>query len=367
MSICGSGRSLSDAEKQELAKQKAQDKLVSQAIKESSTSNVIKLLLLGTGECGKSTIFKQMKLIYGAGFSLEETNRYKDVIYRNCLECIRILVNNMNKLGITYEQPNNAARADKIAKIPEQQVLLNAGSLLTPELGREIKAIWKDGGIQACFQRRSQFQLIDSADYYLDDIERIATPNYIPTEQDLLRSRSKTVGIVEEDFIIDKHRFKTIDVGGQRNERRKWIHAFDDVTCVVFITSLSEYDQKLVEHEDTWRMAESLMLFEEICEMKYFKNTPIILFFNKVDLFKVKIQKVDPKDTCFPDYTGGKNYDNALKYFQEEFLKKNKVRTRSIYSKETCATDKNLMRGILDTVKKHILELNLQKANLLSS
>ena len=33
------------------------------------------------------------------------------------------------------------------------------------------------------------------------------------------------------------------DVGGQRNERRKWIHCFDNVTAVIFVTAISEYDQ----------------------------------------------------------------------------------------------------------------------------
>ena len=54
------------------------------------------------------------------------------------------------------------------------------------------------------------------------------------------------------------------DVGGQRNERRKWIHCFEDVTAVIFVAAISEYDQKLFEDGATNRMVEALELFEEV-------------------------------------------------------------------------------------------------------
>jgi hypothetical protein len=123
---------------------------------------------------------------------------------------------------------------------------------------------------------------------------------------------------------------------------------------------LSEYDLKLIEDDETWRMMESLMLFEEICDMKWFRQTAIIIFFNKEDQFSEKIKIVDPKDTCFPEYSGGKNYNAALKYIQEEFTKRNKIKTRSVYPRVTCATDKNLMKKIFDTVKTHILDVNMK-------
>ena len=40
---------------------------------------------------------------------------------------------------------------------------------------------------------------------------------------------------------------RMVDVGGQRSERRKWIHCFDHVTSVMFLVAISEYDQILVE------------------------------------------------------------------------------------------------------------------------
>jgi len=39
-----------------------------------------------------------------------------------------------------------------------------------------------------------------------------------------------------------------VDVGGQRSERRKWIHCFECVTCIIFLVAISEYDQVLYEN-----------------------------------------------------------------------------------------------------------------------
>lgn len=45
------------------------------------------------------------------------------------------------------------------------------------------------------------------------------------------------------------------DVGGQRSERKKWIHCFEGVTCIIFIAALSAYDMVLVEDDEVVRKA----------------------------------------------------------------------------------------------------------------
>ena len=81
---------------------------------------------------------------------------------------------------------------------------------------------------------------------------------------------------------------RRFDVGGQRNERRKWIHCFDNVNAVVFVASLSEFDQMLYEDETKNRLDEALELFGKISNSKWFAETAIILFLNKKDLFEKK-------------------------------------------------------------------------------
>lgn len=94
-----------------------------------------------------------------------------------------------------------------------------------------------------------------------------------------------------------------MDVGGQRNERKKWIHCFEDVTAVIFFVDTAAYNLTLLEDSRVNRLLESLALFEEICNCKYFTETPMILFLNKSDLLKQKIAKVDLGE-FFDDYKG---------------------------------------------------------------
>ena len=66
----------------------------------------------------------------------------------------------------------------------------------------------------------SEYHLEDNAAYYLNDLERIAAPDYVPTVEDILRSRDMTTGIVENKFTFKELTFKMVDVGGQRSERK---------------------------------------------------------------------------------------------------------------------------------------------------
>jgi hypothetical protein len=137
-----------------------------------------------------------------------------------------------------------------------------------------------------------------------------------------------------------------VDVGGQRNERRKWIHCFEDVTAIIFVAALSEYDQVLEEDNETNRMVESLKLFEDTINNDWFNRKPIILFLNKVDIFEKKLEhsNLGMSDThddttrtttrhaltwgwCvgdyFSEYKGGSDLAKAKKWVQEQYDSRN--------------------------------------------
>ncbi|XP_027571523.2 guanine nucleotide-binding protein G(i) subunit alpha [Chiroxiphia lanceolata] len=320
----------------------------------------VKLLLLGAGESGKSTIVKQMKIIHEDGYSEEECRQYRGVVYSNTIQSIVAIVRAMGRLRIPFGNP---ARADDA-----RQLFVLAGSAeegtLTAELSALIQRLWSDPGVQACFGRSREYQLNDSAAYYLNDLERISQHSYIPTQQDVLRTRVKTTGIVETHFTFKDLYFKMFDVGGQRSERKKWIHCFEGVTAIIFCVALSDYDLVLAEDEEMNRMHESMKLFDSICNNKWFTDTSIILFLNKKDLFEEKIRR-SPLTICYPEYPGSQTYEEAAAYIQSQFEELNRRRdTKEIYTHFTCATDTRNVQFVFDAVTDVIIKNNLKECGL---
>ncbi|XP_001641755.2 guanine nucleotide-binding protein G(i) subunit alpha [Nematostella vectensis] len=320
----------------------------------------VKLLLLGAGESGKSTIVKQMKIIHEHGYSKEECTQYKQVVYSNTIQSMIAIIRAMGTLKIEFGHPDRADDA--------REMFALAGSMedvkFTSELISIMKRLWSDSGIQACFARSREYQLNDSASYYLNALDRLGSPDYVPTEQDVLRTRVKTTGIVETHFTFKDLHFKMFDVGGQRSERKKWIHCFEGVTAIIFCVALSAYDLVLAEDEEMNRMMESMKLFDSICNNKWFTDTSIILFLNKKDLFAEKIVK-SPLTICFPEYTGSNTYEEAAAYIQMQFENLNKRKdTKEIYTHFTCATDTNNIQFVFDAVTDVIIKNNLKDCGL---
>jgi len=318
----------------------------------------VKLLLLGAGESGKSTIAKQMKIIHLQGFTTEERLTYKSIIYNNVLASMKTLVVAAKEKDI-HLGGDVAEAAERIGNIDAQ---FFAGTL-TSEIAADIKALWADSGIRQAYVRQSEFQLNDSAAYYFENVERLSAKDYVPNEQDVLRSRAKTTGIIETEFTLEKTKFRMVDVGGQRSERKKWMHCFQDVTAVIFCVALSEYDLKLYEHDQTNRMHESLKLFKEICNSKWFTETSVILFLNKKDLFAEKIKRIDLNVT-FPEYTGGLVYDNAVTFIKDKFLAQNENPKKHIYTHTTCATDTDNVQVVFNAVKDIVLQRILDESGI---
>jgi len=224
--------------------------------------------------------------------------------------------------------------------------------------------LWRDSGVQKCYARRREYQLSDSTHYFLTDIDRIAEPSYFPTDQDMLRVRVPTTGILEYPFDLESIVFRMVDVGGQKSERRKWIHCFENVTSIMFLVALSEYDQVLVEEDNQNRMEESKALFQHIVEYPYFQQSSVILFLNKKDLLEEKIKSSALKD-YFPHFNGReKDAQAAREFILQMFVELNPDPEKIIYSHFTCATDTENIRFVFAAVKDTILQANLREYNL---
>lgn len=340
----------------------ARSKQIEKNLKEDGiqAAKDIKLLLLGAGESGKSTIVKQMKIIHESGFTPEDFKQYRPVVFSNTIQSLVAILRAMPNLGISFTDEEREADAKMVMDVVSR---MEDTEPFSEELLAGMKRLWRDQGVGQCFARSNEYQLNDSAKYFMEALDRLGAKEYQPTTQDILRTRVKTTGIVEVHFSFKNLNFKLFDVGGQRSERKKWIHCFEDVTAIIFCVAMSEYDQVLHEDETTNRMQESLKLFDSICNNKWFGDTSIILFLNKKDLFEEKILR-SALTICFQEYTGAQEYGEAAAYIQAQFEAKNKSTTKEIYCHMTCATDTQNVQFVFDAVTDVIIANNLRGCGL---
>jgi len=275
--------------------------------------NHYKILLLGAGESGKSTVVKQLKMFYKGGIPFGERDEYRMNIRRNTVECMRALANATYNLGSGLKNPDSKALADRIMDIDITS---------TFDFGSDdadcVAKLWADPDIQSVYERRNEFWMLDAAPYYFANVHRIAEDDYVPSDEDMLMTRVRTTGIVETHFSEASINYTIVDVGGQRNERRKWLHCFDDVKAIIFLCGLCEYNQVMFEDVNTNRMHESLNLYADVCGNPLFANTPIFLFLNKKDVFEEMIRTTD-LSTCFDDYTFGCDAHQATQFIRKQF------------------------------------------------
>lgn len=356
------GACLSSASPEERAAAKASkniEKLMNDAL--IMESEKVKLLLLGAGESGKSTIFKQMRVLFGAPLSEDEKQQIKPVVYNNTIVSMKLLLQAV--LDMDYGDnvaTENKSNFDLIMAVDEN-------TEIDKDIGSAVKSLWVDPGILLAWKRRSEFQIVESVKYYFNEIDRIMKDDYVATQQDLLLARVRTSGIVTEKYVIDSKSFEMYDVGGQRNERKKWIHCFDDVTAVIFVAALSEFDQVLFEDSSTNRMVEAIALFDEICNNRHFQQSSMILFLNKKDLFEEKIVNVHiGEQEAFEDFStpfgADDYYDKGIEYFLKKFLVVNSNSDRQIYNHVTCATDSRNVEVVFNACKDIILRGNMDSA-----
>jgi len=178
---------------------------------------------------------------------------------------------------------------------------------------------------------------------------------YTPTVQDVLLARKATKGISEHEFLINDIPFCFVDVGGQRSQRQRWYQCFDNVRSILFLVASSEFDQVLFEDRRTNRLLESCNIFDTIVNNRAFERVSIILFLNKTDLLKEKIQLSDIKH-YFPQFKGNSRQLDDVQKFEIGLFDERRVdKSQPLFHHFTTAVDTQNIKFVFQAVKDTIL------------
>jgi len=345
------------------------------AKKKAGVHREFKLLLLGTGESGKSTILKQMQIIYGKEFDdVEFRKSYTALVYKNLLRSMVLIYEASTTLNLPIADSTLAGKVAKMVAIRDETF-----DTLEPAQAQTFIDFWVDKDVQELYSRRNEYYLPDSTKYFYQRVGQISDAAYVPDKNDIVRTRQATTGIHEYAFDIKDNNivFRMIDVGGQRSERRKWIHCFEHVTSIIFIVASSEYDQFLIEDGTKNRMEESIALFQHIVTYQWFRKATFILFLNKKDLLEEKIEGgKSPFGKFFPKspaphntpFTGdGSSVTSVQAFIQQMYIERagsDIGEQDRVFCHPTKATDTDQIEIVFAKVKKTIMLNALKSYNL---
>ncbi|RPD53855.1 heterotrimeric G protein alpha subunit 4 [Lentinus tigrinus ALCF2SS1-6] len=312
----------------------------------------VKILLLGASGSGKTTIFKQMRLVHHMPFSRQEIESYRQLIYLNVTDGLQSGISRMNTTGFFVSEENR----ELLRVVENCDRDLKDDQPFPSEYHHFIEWLWRDPNVQAVYRNGNEAGIPENLSYYSQNLDRLFDPHFQPNNQDILHAHVLSTGITETTFPLQtRHDLVLVDVGGSKSERRKWRYCAEGASAVLFVVNLAGYNQFMREDEDTNQMEDALALWEKTCRDPSLANTVLILLLNKCDLFEEKIAYADIKN-FFPDYKGPSGDPEAgRKYFRNKFRDISReifaAQKRNFHCHYTTATNTMNIRLVMASVQ----------------
>eukprot|EP00484_Ammonia_sp_Unknown_P022731 CAMPEP_0197028172 /NCGR_PEP_ID=MMETSP1384-20130603/7921_1 /TAXON_ID=29189 /ORGANISM="Ammonia sp." /LENGTH=646 /DNA_ID=CAMNT_0042457137 /DNA_START=39 /DNA_END=1979 /DNA_ORIENTATION=- len=311
------------------------------------------ILLLGCAQSGKSTIMKQIRRLFGDGYSEKDRVKFIPVVHE-------FAVQQMVKLMDIVDERKNIGLNLKALKA-KQYIQQMSDAVLDHKVSAAIKYLWQQECLQQVYQVviATDMRLNRNARYFWDDLDRILDRKYLPNDTDILRVPHKPSRVTEEKYSHKHGTYNVINLGGQRSDWKKWISCFSHVDAVIFVASLDCYNMELSNYAEaiineyiagvcglalhcipndvqniilkycnelgvgsTNAMDEQLNFFQQICDHRALEQTKIVLCLNKFDLFYKKCGQY-PITEC-PAlrnyYRSLRNADECVEYIRDRFF-----------------------------------------------
>ncbi|EJF60188.1 G-protein alpha subunit [Dichomitus squalens] len=237
----------------------------------------------------------------------------------------------------------------------------------------DMKAIWEDATVREMLLRKG-VRMETTPGFFLNDIDRIASRSYQPSDDDVVRARLRTLGVQEHKIKFASgpaagSEWCIYDVGGSRTQRIAWYPYFDDCDAIIFLAPISCFDERLAEDRRVNRLEDSFMLWKAVVSSKLLAKTSIVLFLNKCDLLEQKLLNgVRIKEYVHSYGDRPNDLEHATKYFAQHFrdiLRKHSPEPRPFRVHMTSVVDTKATAVTLSVVEEGILRDHLTRADLL--
>ena len=317
----------------------------------SFDKNDIKILLIGAGESGKSTLVKQVKRIYCGGFLTRERESFKDILSTSIISDMQILVDVM--INSTYKYSSDIEPAVQAIKSLDPQETIDS------TIADILLQVWNDQAMSMVYSESKSLGIAENFEYFMGKIKEIAKSDYVPSDLDILKARIRSIGHSDMKVMINDIKTKIVDIGGQKSERKHWENCFKGLNYIVFVHSLSDFDQVLFEDGETSRTTDSLKIFESLFCHTLLKNLPIFIIFNKTDLFESKLKTSWEAFTkVYEGYEGKKgDIEQCTNHVKKAFEKRiPKDRNGWIDFSFTCAMDDVSVSKSIEALSRHCVD-----------
>ncbi|KAF9067094.1 guanine nucleotide binding protein, alpha subunit [Rhodocollybia butyracea] len=234
----------------------------------------------------------------------------------------------------------------------------------------DIMQLWADRGVRELLHRR-KIKLEEHPGFFLNDLERVTSLKYTPTDDDVLKARLKTVGVSEYRFRMEVSTgreigadWRIVDVGGSRSQ--SWVPFFDNV---IFLAPISGFDQVLTEDRSVNRLEDSVLLWKALCSNTLLANVDLVLFLNKCDILEAKLKAGVRLARYVRSYGDRENdLDTVSKYFRGKFAaihREYSPNPRKFYAFCTSVTDTATTAGIIASVRDMVIRQHLKQSKLM--
>ncbi|OUM60139.1 hypothetical protein PIROE2DRAFT_14169 [Piromyces sp. E2] len=335
-------------------------------IREKNDNCTYKVLLLGPADSGKSTFLKQLRIINKMPLEESDIENAKFTCISNLLTSMKLICQNLDILKINYNDQNKQYITIILDKVDSTLSEYKEKKVVPDDLIEACKKLYnEENAIKECIKMGNQINLLDSAEYFMNKMDDLFNSSYVPTNDDILHQRAPTQQISETTIPIlgSTDKLSVFDFGGSRSQRLKWAAFFDNVDLMIYIFAISAYDQNLLEDPTVNRLKDAEQLFKQLSRNKILWHKNIIIFFNKIDIFKKKLS-ISPVSKYYPDYNGGNDYAEAATYFAKKFIKLNANKNRTVSTHLTWATDTRHCSTIIKLTIQSLQQYALASAGL---